>query len=117
MRATFSPTRIADPFNAGELAAGGISVAIDSANRKVDGWSDKATALLDEWLLICTTTFLAEDFRTFATVRGLEEPASKRAFGGIIAGAAKAGKIVWVCFDKTANPKAHGAVASRWQRA
>jgi|SRR5215217_521688 len=105
------------PFNASELAKGGMNLALANAEIKSEGWAERAAGFMDSWLEICTTTFLAEDFRAYAQLLGLESPPSNRAFGGVISKAVKDGKIMHAGYGKTTNPKAHGTPASRWIRA
>lgn len=96
-----------------ELAEKGIKQAVTNANRKHDGWSQKAFELLRIYLLTKNTPFLCEDFRAWCEGK-LPNPPSKRAFGGIIQRAAKEGVIKRVAYQSVSNPKAHCAMASAW---
>lgn len=94
----------------------GIQMAVDHANSVEPGWSEKAYQLLNEFLLINTGEFMAEDVRSYAAVIDFEIPPSSRAWGGVIQRAAKSGIIKQVGFGKTKNVKAHRTPAAIWKR-
>lgn len=94
----------------------GMQRAEDKANLNSFNWSIIAYTLLQKYVKITPTSFLAEDFREWASKQGLEDPPSKRAFGSIIKKANK-DKLIRHCgYGKTKNPKAHCTPASLWTK-
>lgn len=79
-----------------------------------ESWSEKAFELLKEFIRT-PREFMCEDFRKFCQDKGLIQPGSQRAFGGIIRRAAFAGLIKSINYRKVTNPKAHKAFATVWQ--
>lgn len=71
----------------------GIRRAADHAG---SDWQRRARGYLLEWLSRAPGTFLAEDWREWATHRGLDSPPDGRAFGSVLQSAAKDGLIVKV---------------------
>lgn len=98
-----------------EARDAGIERALDSAERKVSGWSDIAYGYLLEYLCH-TRRFQVEDFRAWAYRTGLEAPPSERAFGGVILAAKRAGKVRFAGYESVNNPRAHATPASVWER-
>lgn len=93
----------------------GIERAENHANQVHESWSDKAYALLKEFIRIQPkTSFLAEDFRMSVTDL-LPAPPHNRAYGGIFMRAAKAGLIERLGYAPVKNWKAHRANASVWR--
>lgn len=94
----------------------GIQRAVDSANRKDAGWSEKAFEMFREWLKGWPVgyEFLIEDFRISAKIRGLPDPPSKRVFGHIAVRAKKMGLIKSNETRKVKNPDANRANAALW---
>ncbi len=95
----------------------GIERAVNHANEVTPNWSDRAASLLKEFISVCHTPFMAENFREYAEKQGLEEPPSKRAFGGVITRAKSMGWIKSIGFGLTHNPLAHRTPASLWIKA
>ena len=91
----------------------GIQKAVDHAEQRVPSWKEKALTLLKEYP---QERFMAEEVREWAKSRGLEDPPSKRAWGGVIVKAQKTGLIFHVGYGKVKNPKAHRTPASIWRR-
>ena len=103
------------PFTGAELKQGGITVAIDHANMKHDGWADKAYELLMQFISWHKAAFLCETLRLYAETEGLlPAPPSNRAYGAIILRAKREGAIVHAGYAQVHNPKAHMANASLW---
>lgn len=94
----------------------GIERAVTSANRKDAGWSEKAYQMFQEWIRGWPVgfEFMMEDFRLSAQIRGLPDPPSKRAFGGIAVKARIAGLIKTERTKKVKNPDANCANAAVW---
>ncbi|HHT9135848.1 MAG TPA: hypothetical protein ACFYEK_01245 [Candidatus Wunengus sp. YC60] len=92
----------------------GIKKAVDHANKEVDKWSDKAYLMLLEYLKTSPGQFMTEQFRAWCDGR-LEEPPHLRAFGGIIAKAAKKKLIKKAGHGTVINPNAHCCFASVWE--
>lgn len=103
-----------DIFNNGYvLAQKGIKQALDNANDKADNWASKAYKLLEIYLKTHMLPFLCEDFRKWTKDR-IEEPPSKRAYGGIIQKASRNKLIKKLGYKQVTNPKAHCANAGLW---
>ena len=101
-------------FTGQELRDRGIKQSEDNANDKHENWSQQAY----DFLLIYIKfhhQFLAEDVRTDSNFLGVPEPPSKRAWGGIIVRAKKAGLIKSIGFRSVKNPKAHCTPATLWE--
>lgn len=99
------------------LKEDGIERSLNHANQESPNWSDRALTLLKEFLTYCSTPFMTENFRAYAQKMGLEEPPSKRAFGGVITKAKGLGWIKSVGLGPVSNPTAHRAFASIWEKA
>ena len=104
-----------------ELKEIGIKKAVSHADQVTEKWSEKAYEKLKLFLSreINTTQnfeFMTEQFREFCEVTYLDDPPSLRAFGGIMAKAAKAGLIERIGYDNVTNPKAHATPATIWRR-
>lgn len=97
-----------------ELRDIGIQKAINNADEKTPSWSAKAYSMLEQYLMEQNCKFMVEDFRTWATENGLEEPPSNRAFGAIIVRAKKNKLIKHAGFRSVKNPNAHATPASVW---
>ncbi len=95
----------------------GIQSSLDHANREVDHWSEKAMAMLKEFIFFQRDEpFMAEDVRKYAHAHGLEEPPSNRAWGGVIVRASKNGIIHQIGFGLTKNPLSHRTPANLWKK-
>lgn len=94
-----------------QLAAQGIATAIAHADRLSPDWSQRAYAMAREFLRTRTPLdrFQIEDVRDFATGRGLEEPPSLRAWGGITRRLKNESLLRAVGFAPVKNPRAHAA--------
>lgn len=102
-----------------ELAEVGLSLAVESAERKEKGWSKLCWQLFLVWLRKQKrgTEFKIEDFRKYLYDYDLiSPPPSERAFGFISVRAKKENWIVFVRTEKVKNKKAHGANASVWKK-
>lgn len=95
----------------------GIQQAVDHADQVNDNWSGQAYAVLQVFLKEYPGEFMAEDFRSYCAMIDFALPPHARAFGGVIARAAKAGLIKHVRIDKVKNVKAHRANAAVWRKA
>ncbi len=58
---------------------------------------------------------MCEDFRVWAAAQGLENPPTKKAFGGIITKAKHKNIIIHRGYASVTNSKAHATPASVWQ--
>lgn len=103
------------PFSGDRLKELGMAMAEESANNKVEGWSDMAFELLKRYLKINKEPFMTEFFRQW-TEDKLPEPPSKRAFGAVISRASREGLIKHCGYAPTTNYKAHKTPASVWVR-
>lgn len=111
-------TNTFDLFSGEELKQSGIGLAVNYANQVHEGWSDKAYALLVQFVHSGRGEFMCEDVRHYAKAYGLPEAPNNRAWGSIIARASKKEKIIQhVRFGQVSNPRAHRANASVWMAA
>lgn len=103
-------------FEARSERDAGIEQAESHANQVDPGWSDRAFQMLKDWLRGWAPgfRFTIEEFRQVAQIRGLPEPPSNRAFGGLAVRAKKQGLIKSNGTVKVKNPKAHCCFASQW---
>lgn len=105
-------------LNATDLRDMGMQQAEDNANRQVPDWSNDAMTYLKSFLVDQgSIPFQAEDFRIWAISKGLQEPPTWRAIGGIIVRARRDGLIKFVKIEATSAPTAHSANASVWIKA
>lgn len=96
----------------------GIEAVVNHADRVFDGWKQSAMTLLRDFLNQNNgTSFLAEDVRDYAGLKGLPEPPSKRAWGGVMKAASGKKLIRSVGFGLTKNPLAHRTPATLWTKA
>lgn len=105
-----------------ELGYVGAARAADHADRSDPLWRKIGHCRLLEYLLFLRDedgvphTFTAEDFRAWAIAHSLPEPPDPRAFGNLVARAAKSGLIR----DsgkrvRTSNRRAHGREVVLWE--
>jgi len=99
-------------MNGTELRDIGIKKALDNADNTHDKWSEKAFNFLKDYIKH-NDTFMAEDVR-IASVDEVPIPPSKRAWGGVVIRASKAGLIKRVGFSNVKNPQAHATPATVW---
>lgn len=106
-------------FSAAENAKQlGMIAAEENANKKITGWSNSAMSYLEGYLSIRgSEPFLAEDVREYAKMHGMEDAPSQRAWGGVMARAARLGIIKSKGFRLTTNPSAHRTPATLWAKA
>jgi hypothetical protein len=105
-------------FSGPQLALIGQQLAIDTANSKEPGWSDKAYRLLIDYVKCYgSQPFKGEDARHWSMEMGLPAPPSLRAFGAIISKASREGIIKAVGYTQVTNKKAHAANCRLWIRA
>lgn len=105
-------------FSGASLKEKGMKHALANANRVETGWSERAYALLLQFLsaLPKDRRFMTETFRLYAFDHGLPSPPSLRAFGSIAMRAAREGKIVRMGYGTVTNIKAHRCFASVWRK-
>jgi hypothetical protein len=96
----------------------GIQRAVDSANRKDAGWSEKAFEMFREWLSGWPPgfKFQMEDFRKVAQIKGLPDPPTARVFGSIAVRARKANLIKSNGQKATDSETAHRCYANEWEK-
>lgn len=106
--------------SAGEaLRDAGIAQAVDHANQECPSWSEKAYIALKEFLRRTPQrSFMTEEVRCWAHQEyGLPRPPHSRAWGGIMARAAKHGLIRKIGITQVRNKTAHCANAAVWTKA
>jgi len=110
---------VIDISQAKKLADLGLSLALETAEKKEKGWTKLCWQLFLVWLrrnVKRGNEFMIEDFRKHCVDMGLlEMPPSNRSFGFI----PKYGKdkyFQFVKITKTKSAKGHGANASVWMK-
>lgn len=81
-----------DPVQGEALAKEGMDRAIEHADRKVDAWSDIARGFLTGFVQQ-NARFTCEEVWLAAEAAGIPRPPDRRAWGGILRGAAMRGLI------------------------
>jgi hypothetical protein len=99
-----------------ELRDAGMSRAIAHADRKEEGWGDRAYAVFMKFLDITPGPFLAEDVMAYGRTLELTEPPNRKAWGPVMLKASKAGRIHRVGFGSVKTPSAHCGFASIWEK-
>jgi len=113
------PALVLDAQRSDELARAGLSLAVESANKKEKSWTQLCWQLFLFWLRKRKEgeEFMIEDFRKYLYNYDLIiAPPSERAFGFIAVRAKNQGWIKFVRTQKVKNIKAHSANASVWTR-
>ena len=102
-----------DLFTGQELRDIGISQSMENADKQCNDWTYYAYQFLLNYTK-SNKEFMAEDVRIES--KGIvEEPPSKRAWGGIFVKAVKSGLIKRKGFMNVKNPKAHCTPATLWE--
>jgi hypothetical protein len=104
-------------FTGSQARDEGMNRAVDHANRVVEDWSERAYTELQNFLRSNPGEFMCEDFRGWCAMIDFPLPPHARAFGGVIARAARAGLIKKAGIGQVKNVKAHCANANVWRRA
>ncbi len=103
-------------FSSEYLRGIGIQQAVTKADKDHNKWSEIAYSFLLHYIK-SNPEFMAEQVRNESLVLGLvPEPKNKRAWGGILVRAAKAGLIKRIGFKNVTNSKAHCTPATLWGR-
>jgi hypothetical protein len=101
------------------LGEAGLSLAVETADRKEKGWTRLCWQLFLAWLrrnVKRGSEFMIEDFRRHVKEMGLlTDPPSNRSFG-IIPKYGKDKYFQFVRKDKTKSKNGHGANASVWMK-
>jgi hypothetical protein len=101
------------------LGEAGLSLAVETADRKEKGWTRLCWQLFLVWLrrnIKRGNEFMIEDFRRHVIEMGLlNDPPSNRSFG-IIPKYGKDKYFQFVRKDKTKSKNGHGANASVWMK-
>jgi hypothetical protein len=92
----------------------GINKALTHAEQECEGWGEKAYDLIKQYLSEVSTSFMAEEIRSYAAMYDFPLPPHARAWGAVIVRAAKEGLIKKVGYGQVMNRKAHMANASVW---
>ncbi len=105
------------PFTGNQLSEIGQQMALESADAKIEKWSERAYALLLEYVRIFGKghTFQGEDARQFCEAKGLDIPPSNHAYGSLIVKLAKNKLIKGVGYANVSNPKAHCTPSRVWE--
>ena len=103
-------------FTGDQLKRAGMSLAQEHADAVTPGWSELAYKFLINKFLPLHKRFMAEDVRSYAAQVDFTLPPHARAWGGVIAKAAKEYLIIKTSIRPVKNPKAHCANAALWER-
>lgn len=113
------PAIVFDMTAGKRLGEAGLSLAVETAEKKEKGWTKLCWQLFLAWLrrnVKRGNEFMIEDFRLHVQKMGLlDEPPSNRAFG-VITKYGKDKYFQFVRITKTKNKIAHGANASVWMK-
>jgi len=96
-----------------ELRDEGIKKSLEHADEKIENWSKSAYDFLKEFAK-SNKQFLVEDVR-LASAGVVDEPPSKRAWGGVIVMARKNGVVKKIGYKEVSNPLAHRTPATLWE--
>lgn len=99
--------------NAGRDA--GMRVAADHAEDIQPGWTDRAYALLCEYIATKPAPFTSPEFRRIAASRGLSSPASNMAWGSVFMRASKAGLIERNGYVQHGDTTMHTQAVAQWR--
>ena len=102
-------------FTGEQLRDAGIGLATEHADAVQPKWSQMAYLLLIDYLKD-NKRFMAEDFREYAAAKNFAMPPHARAWGGVMARAAREYIIIKTSIQPVKNPKAHCANAGVWER-
>ena len=102
-----------------QLRDTGMQVALDHAESVHDGWAEQAIGALQVYLSAHPgRTFMTEDVRAYAyDVLAIPHPPHCRAWGGVIARAAREGLIRRVGLGPVKTASSHMANAAVWRAA
>lgn len=105
-----------DLFSGEMLRDAGMARAIEHAEDVAEGWGDRAYRYVERFAQI-GGEFRTEQVRQFAEKNGLEKPPHDRAWGSVIAKAARRRLILLVRYEPCRNPKAHSCPVKVWKGA
>lgn len=96
----------------------GINRAVDHADAVHEQWSDKALAMLIEYIDLIGgvgVEFTSEMVRFYAEEQGLSKPPDGRAWGAVMLKAMRSGKCKKIGWTTATDPKVHCNPVSLWQ--
>lgn len=102
-----------------QLAEIGLSLAVETAEKKEKGWQKRCWQLFLWWLRYKKrySEFMIEDFRIDMYAKDLlEPPPSERAYGFISKRGVKYGWIEFSRIGKVKNKKAHATPVNVWMK-
>lgn len=102
------------PLSGTALRDIGIAQAVDHAEAEAPGWASRAMGMLRRYIDEVGGMFQAENVREWARRHGLDDPPSKRAWGGVVVRARNIGLIRFVKYENVQNRQAHATPASVW---
>ncbi|CAB4122657.1 hypothetical protein UFOVP32_49 [uncultured Caudovirales phage] len=91
-----------------------IQSAVENADRKQAGWSDRAYKYLIEFSRTLPL-FKGEDARRYAEEQGLPKPPDPRAWGAVLQRASRGKFIERVGFGVSTNRQAHSRPTAIWR--
>ena len=95
----------------------GIQQSATAQEARCPGWADHASELLRKYARKRGGSFDIEDFREYAAVCGLPEPANACAYGNVFMRAERAGLIRFVGARNATRPEARGRLIRLWRAA
>lgn len=110
------PALVLDIKMARQARNEGMEKAVDHADDVEPGWSSRAYKFLLKFLQNHNGNFMGEEVRSYAALMDFELPPSNRAWGSVIAKAAKEGLIERVGYQQVRNVKAHRTPATLWRQ-
>jgi len=95
-----------------------MKTAADHADRTVPGWPERAFKILQDFVQARQRGYLftAEEVREYSWLRRLPEPPDRRAWGGILTRACRAGLIERFGYRQHREKSRHRGVSTLWRR-
>ncbi len=108
--------KVLDIVQGRQLRDAGIAKAELHAEQETPEWKTKAFAVLQSFIQLQHSPFMAEDVREYARLINFPQPPSNRAWGGVFVKACKEGLITKLGIQPVKNKNAHCANATLWVR-
>lgn len=96
-----------------QLRDEGIARAEDNADSKSPAWSERAYAMLLQFIKH-GREFRNEEFVEWAEAKGLSKPPTSKAYAAIVLRAKRQGQIVAERIDKATKPTSHSGYCTVW---
>ncbi len=110
-------SQISFDFTGSQLRDAGLSLAVENAESKNNGWKERTWILFKEFLRDQREPFLMESFRAYlAMIDDYEFPHTNRAYGAIALKAAREGLIKKIGHKNVSTATAHACFAALWEK-